>query len=77
MKAVQVVFDEETLARLDSTEEVKRKGRSAVIRLATSEYLKRKRREAIDEQYRRAYAQASGLGPEWEGWEEQGDWPKE
>ena len=77
MKAVQVVFDEQTLEQLDSTDEVKQKGRSAVIRMATSEYLRRKRREEIDEQYRKAYADGAGLGEEWKGWEEQGDWPKD
>ena len=31
MKAIQVMFDETLLARLDASEEVRREGRSAVL----------------------------------------------
>ena len=77
MKAVQVMLDEHLLARLDQDPEVRRAGRSAVLRRAAEEYLARRRREAVAEGYRRAYGDASGLGEEFEGWEEQGEWPPE
>jgi metal-responsive CopG/Arc/MetJ family transcriptional regulator len=75
MKAIQVTFDEKLLSELDESEEVKRHGRSAVLRRAVKEHLLRQRRRSITEQYRRAYASADGLGAEYEGWEEQGEWP--
>lgn len=77
MKAVQVMLDEGLLARLDEDPEVRRTGRSAVLRRAAEEYLARSRREAVAEGYRRAYGDAGGLGEEYEGWEEQGHWPPE
>ena len=77
MKAIQVSFDEDLLRRLDATDEVKRHGRSAVLRLATTEYLSRRRREVVAEGYRRAYGEPDGLGDEFAGWEEQGQWPAE
>jgi len=76
MKAIQVMFDEELVARLDASEEVRAEGRSAVLRRAAAEYLDRRRREAITEQYRKAYAGGVGLGDEFEGWEDQGSWPE-
>ncbi len=75
MKPIQVTFDEQLLIELDECEEVKRDGRSAVLRRAVQEYLQRRRRRSIAEQYRRAYAGANNLGEELEGWEEQGEWP--
>jgi metal-responsive CopG/Arc/MetJ family transcriptional regulator len=75
MKAIQVVLDEDLLARLDASEEVKAEGRSAVLRRAAAEYLARRRREAIADQYQKAYADSAGLGDELEGWEDQGSWP--
>lgn len=77
MKAIQITFDEELLRELDSTEEVKREGRSAAMRRAVAEYLKRGRQQAISEQYRHAYGEAGGLGDELSGWEDQGRWPSE
>jgi metal-responsive CopG/Arc/MetJ family transcriptional regulator len=77
MKAIQVTFDEQLLAELDGNEEVKRDGRSAVLRRAIKEYLRRSRRRSIAEQYRRAYAGVKGLGEEFDGWEELGEWPHE
>ena len=75
MKAIQATFDEQLLEELDESEEVKRHGRSAVLRRAAQEYLRRSRRRSIAEQYRKAYAGANSLGTEFEGWEEQGEWP--
>jgi metal-responsive CopG/Arc/MetJ family transcriptional regulator len=75
MKAIQITFDEKLLAELDATEEAKRHGRSAVLRRAATEYLRRRRREEVAEAYHRAYSEGSGLGEEFEGWEDQGQWP--
>ncbi len=76
MKAIQVSFDEDLLERLDSTEEARRDGRSAVLRRATAEYLKRRARQEVATRYRQAYGEGEGLGDEFEGWEDQGQWPE-
>jgi metal-responsive CopG/Arc/MetJ family transcriptional regulator len=76
MKAIQVSFDEKLLERLDSTEEARRDGRSAVLRRATAEYLRRRARQEIAARYLQAYGQGRGLGDEFEGWEDQGRWPE-
>jgi metal-responsive CopG/Arc/MetJ family transcriptional regulator len=77
MKAIQITFDEALLAKLDATEEVRREGRSAVLRRAVADYLKRRRRWEIAESYRRAYGSDPYLGDELDGWEDQGQWPAE
>ena len=77
MKAIQVSFDETLLEALDATEEVRRDGRSAVLRRAVEEYLRRKRRYTIAERYERAYGSNPGLGEEFAGWEDEGQWPDE
>ena len=81
MKAIQVMFDERLLKRLDATPEVKRDGRSAVLRRAVEQYLRQRRRHAISEGYRAAYGDdrgsADGLGGEFSGWEDEGAWPAE
>jgi hypothetical protein len=77
MKAIQITFDEKLLRELDATEEVRRDGRSAVFRRAVAEYLQRKRRYSIAERYERAYGDGGGLGDEFGGWEDQGQWPNE
>ncbi len=77
MKAVQVMLDEELLERLDADREVQSKGRSAVLRRAALAYLEHRRRQEIAEQYQRAYGEGLGLGEEFEGWENQGEWPPE
>ena len=73
MRAIQITVDEKLLRALDADEEVKRDGRSAVMRRAVAGYLERKRRGKIREAYERAYRDG-GLGPDFEGWEEQGVW---
>jgi len=75
MKPIQISFDEELLKELDESEEVKRVGRSAVMRRAVKEYLQRRRRRSIADQYRGAYGDEGGLSEEYEGWEDQGEWP--
>ena len=77
MKAIQITFDERLLARLDATDEVKKRGRSAVMRHAVEEYLLRHRRMSVAERYRTAYSGEDGLGAEYEGWDEEGEWPAE
>jgi metal-responsive CopG/Arc/MetJ family transcriptional regulator len=77
MKAIQVMLDERLLAKLDATEEVKRDGRSAVLRHALEAYLRQRLRASIATQYRTAYRGDGGLGREFAGWEEQGSWPDE
>jgi metal-responsive CopG/Arc/MetJ family transcriptional regulator len=75
MKAVQITLDERLLAALDADDEVKRDGRSAVLRRAAAEYLRRKRRASIADAYRRGYR--GGAGRELEGWSDEGTWPDE
>ncbi|OLC47051.1 MAG: hypothetical protein AUH43_12640 [Acidobacteria bacterium 13_1_40CM_65_14] len=76
MKPVQVLFDEPLLRRLDADEEVRRLGRSAVLRRAVAEYLRKRRARTTAERYRRAYGKREGLGEEFRGWEDQGAWPE-
>ena len=69
------MIDEPLLRRLDADEEVRQRGRSAVIRRATAEYLQRRRASSVAEAYKRAYGPDDGLGDEFKGWEDQGQWP--
>lgn len=70
------MFDDVLLERLDADPEVRRVGRSAVLRRAAAEYLRRSRKERIAGAYRRAYRGTPGLGDEFEGWEDEGSWPE-
>jgi len=76
MKAIQITFDERLLERLDSDEEVKQEGRSAVIRRAVAEYLQKRRRATIAKAYQRGYGK---LPPDSDlsGWADEGIWPDE
>jgi metal-responsive CopG/Arc/MetJ family transcriptional regulator len=76
MKPIQVMFDEVLLRRLDSDAEVKKLGRSAVLRRAAAEYLRRSSAKRIADAYRRAYQRSPGLGQEFAGWEDEGSWPE-
>lgn len=76
MKPIQILIDEPLLARLDAHEEVRREGRSAVLRRAAAEYLRRHRARAVSEAYRRAYGRHKGLGDEYRGWSGEGTWPE-
>ena len=58
MKAVQVLFDENLLRRLDADAEVRADGQSAVLRRAADEYLRRRRAKRPSEAYRRAYGES-------------------
>ena len=76
MKAIQVTLDDELLARLDADEEVRRDGRSAVLRRAADEYLRRRRQRAIADQYNKAYGTGAGIAEEFDSWTDQGVWPE-
>lgn len=69
-------MDDQLLARLDADDEVKRDGRSAVLRRAADLYLRQRRSRAIAAAYERAYGRAPGLGTEFAGWEGEGVWPE-
>ena len=69
-------MDERLLHRLDADPEVKRDGRSAVLRRAVALYLRRRRARQVSESYARAYGQGEGLGDEFAGWEHEGVWPE-
>ncbi len=75
MKAIQITLDDALLSRLDRDEEVRRDGRSAVLRRAADQYLRHRRAGAIAAAYSRAYADGSGLDGEFAGWEKEGVWP--
>jgi len=51
MKAIRVTLDDALLARLDADEEVRRDGRSAVLRRAADQYLRSRHERAVAEQY--------------------------
>ncbi|MGH9400158.1 MAG: ribbon-helix-helix protein, CopG family [Thermoanaerobaculia bacterium] len=76
MKPIQLLIDEPLLRRLDADEEVRRVGRSEVLRRAAAAYLRRSRAKRIAEAYRRAYRGGKGLGAEFDGWESEGAWPE-
>ena len=75
MKAIRVTLDDALLARLDADEEVRRDGRSAVLRRAADQYLRSRHKRAVAEQYAKAYGASAGLGPEFSGWDDEGVYP--
>ena len=77
MKPVQVMFDETLLKRLDADAEVRRLGRSAVLRRAALEYLRRRRSRITADAYQAAYGtRRAALEGELTGWPEEGAWPE-
>lgn len=76
MKTIQITMDEALLAKLDADDEVRRDGRSAVLRRAAREYLRKRRTRAIAGRYAEAYGSVHGLGVEFSGWEDEGAWPE-
>lgn len=77
MKPIQVMFDEDLLAELDADPVVRDKGRSAVMREAVADYLEARKRERIAAAYQHAYASTGELDEDLEGWEDEGEWPKD
>ncbi|MCK5200725.1 MAG: hypothetical protein KAR21_20360 [Spirochaetales bacterium] len=78
MKPIQIMMDEKLLAELDADEEVRRIGRPAVFRKMVTEYLDYHHRLTISNMYHQAYRRDSeGLGEEFNGWEDEGQWPSE
>jgi metal-responsive CopG/Arc/MetJ family transcriptional regulator len=78
MKAIQIMIGEDLLAELDETADVREKGRSAVLRELASDFLRQRREREIDAQYERAYAGVEHpLDEGFEGWEDEGEWPRE
>ena len=75
-RVIQITIDEPLLRKLDADPEVKREGRSVVIRRAAAEYLRRRRRSEIADAYRRGYGKkppgTDEFGPFVEG-----SWPDE
>ena len=69
-------MDERLLQRLDDDDEVRRVGRSAVLRRAAAEYLERRRKRRVADAYGRAYGGGRGLGDDFAGWEREGAWPE-
>jgi metal-responsive CopG/Arc/MetJ family transcriptional regulator len=77
MKAVQILFEEELLAELDNTAEVRERGRSAVLRELARDFLRQRRERESDAQYEHAYAGVEDpLGKDFEGWEREGVWSR-
>ena len=77
MKPIQVLFDEGLLRALDGDEEVRKHGRSAVLRQAAADYLRRSRSRRIAEQYRQAYSGDFQISEELHGWASEGVWPED
>ncbi|MCY4210672.1 MAG: hypothetical protein OXE97_06475 [Gammaproteobacteria bacterium] len=77
MKTIQIMMDDDLLASLDQTQEVKRHGRSAVLRRATSEYLSHQRQAEITRQYQQGYGKDACLGDDFKGWEDEAAWIRE
>ena len=76
MKAIQISIDESLLSKLDADDEVRRDGRSAVLRRAAAAYLRRKRAHEIARRYRGGYAHGVSAD-ELSGWADQGTWPED
>ena len=76
MRPIHVMFDETLLKRLDADPEVRKSGRSAVLRRAAAAYLRRSGLKRIAESYRSAYEGPAGLGDAFGRWENEGVWPE-
>ena len=74
MRTIQITIDERLLRTLDRDPDVKRLGRSAVLRRAAYAYLHAKRRKQIEDEYRRAYATPD---PGLKGWADEAVWPED
>ena len=77
MKPIQILIDEELLAGLDEDEEVRRRGRSKVLRGLIAAYLEGRREARLDVQYRQGYGDNLRVSEELDGWDKEGSWPEE
>jgi hypothetical protein len=75
MKAIQILIDGRCSSGSMQMREVKRDGRSAVLRRAVAEYLRRRRSRAIAESLP-ARVKGDGLGTDFAGWADEGAWPE-
>jgi hypothetical protein len=72
------MMDEKLLRALDADEEVRKLGRSEVLRRIVAQYIDYRGRKAVAIQYRRAYGEAGEeLEEDFKGWENEGVWPSE
>lgn len=76
MKAVQVLFGEALLERLDADEDVRQHGRSAVLRRLVAEYLRRRKTRKTADAYRRAYGARGPSDEALTGWPDESVWPE-
>lgn len=78
MKAVQINFSEDLLARFDADELVRELGRSEVVRRIAEGYLRRRDQKKIAEEYARGYGpEFPPIEEELEGWvEAAAPWPE-
>ena len=72
MKRLHITIDDRLLARLDADPEVKRLGRSAIVRRAVDLHLTQRRKRAVGDAYRKAYGGLAGSIPELEKWAAEG-----
>lgn len=72
MKTIRINISDAALEELDATDEVRRNGRSAVVRRALEEYLQQNRPREMAARYELAYGSDPGLGDEFEEWGNQG-----
>jgi metal-responsive CopG/Arc/MetJ family transcriptional regulator len=77
MKVVQFTIDEHLLRQLDRDPDVKKHGRSALLRRAIKEFLARRGDEKIAEGYRRAYGKNPLTRDEVEAFDTGAAWPEE
>ena len=77
MKPVQVLFDEDLLAALDTDSDVIERGRSKVLRGLVANYLEERRRAIVDAQYAAGYGVEARVSEEFADWDEEGEWPDE
>ena len=68
------MMDEDLLRSLDTIDEVREIGRSAIFRRLAAEYIKRNRDDEIAAEYAQAYG-AGRVVDELGGWTEEGVWP--
>lgn len=73
---IQVTLDQALLARLDAHPEVRKRGRSAVLREAAANYLAQKATEEIDGQYAEGYGRFPQTDEELD-WGESRVWPED